>query len=219
MSKVDRAVHGPSWAEVILGAVLSLLLGVVVGAVLLILKPVAVVKETPKEPVAGTVYYVEGRKGDANQAKQVLAKRKALMEGQSIQVTEDEINSLVASAKAGEKAGEAKAAETVTAGTPNVRLHDGVMQVGVPVEVSVLGVQQRIIAQARGGFEKRGDVFAYEPSEMYFGSCPVQRLPFLASYVREKVLASQNVPEDIAAAWSRLTNVAVEGNKLTLAAQ
>ena len=89
MSKVDRAIHGPGWAEVILGALLALLLGIVLGAVLLIVKPVLAVKEVPKEPVAGAVYYVEGSR-DTSKAKQVLAKRKAFVDGQSIKVTEDD---------------------------------------------------------------------------------------------------------------------------------
>lgn len=218
MSKVDRAVYSPGWGEVILGAVLSLILGVVLGAVLLILKPVIVAKETPKEPVAGAVYFVQGLPGDSAKAKQVLAKRKALVEGQSVKVTEDEVNSLVAAASA--KPADAKApAQTVATGTPNVRIRDGVMQVGVPVTLNVFGLEHQLIAQARGGFEKEGSVFAYEPTEMYLGSCPVQRLPFVSSYVRSKILASQNVPEDIAAAWAKLTNVAIEGNTLVLAMQ
>jgi hypothetical protein len=93
------------------------------------------------------------------------------------------------------------------------------MQVGVPVTLNVLGFQQKVIAQARGGFAKHGNVFAYDPDEIYVGSCPVQRLPFVAGYLKAKVLASQKVPDDIAAAWSKLTNVSIEGNTLNLAMQ
>ena len=201
--KVDRAVHGPGWGEVILGALLSLILGVALGAVLLVLKPVVVAKELPKEPVPGAIYYVEGVRGDTSKARQAMAKRKAFVEGRSVKVTEDEINALAAAAapatpaaKPGEKAPEPpKSNETLSAGTPNVRIHDGVMQVGVPLTLSVLGFEQKVIAQARGGFEKDGDVFVYDPSEIYLGSCPVQRLPFLSSYIRQKVLASQKIPD------------------------
>lgn len=229
-SKVDRTLHGPSWTEVILGAVLSLLLGIVLGAVLMILKPVVVAKELPKEPVAGTIYYVEGVRGDANKARQILAKRKALIEGQTVKVTEDEVNALVSAvaaptpaAKPDDKAGTPppapKSNETVAAGTPNVRVRKGVMQVGVPLTLNVFGFEQRLIAQARGGFTKDGDVFVYDPSEIYLGSCPVQRLPFLSSYIRHKVTASQSVPEDIVTAWRKLANVTIEDNTIVLAAQ
>lgn len=223
-SKVDRAVHGPGWGEVILGAILSLILGVVLGAVLLVLKPVVIAKELPKQPAADTVYYVEGTKGGSDAARQALAKRKAFAEGQSVTVTEAEINALASAAsppaapvKPGAKpAAPASANETVAVGVPNVRLHGGVMQVGAPVTLTVFGVEQRLIAQARGGFEKDGDVFVYDPREIYLGSCPVQRLPFVSSYIRAKVLQSQKVPEDIAASWAKLANVAIEGNELKL---
>lgn len=218
MSKVDRAVHGPGWAEVIFGAILSLILGVVLGAVLLVLRPAVVAKEIPKEPVKGAVYYVEGLRGDSSSAREALLKRKAFVEGQSVKVTEREINALASAAASAPaaKADPSAAAETVTPGTPNVRIREGVMQVGVPVKVNVLGIEQTVIAQARGNFERKGDIYTFEPTEMYLGSCPVQRLPFLSAYLRDKVLSSQKIPEDIAASWAKLASVSIEGNTLNL---
>jgi hypothetical protein len=101
-------------------------------------------------------------------------------------------------------------------GTPNVRINGGEMQVGVPVTVNALGLDQKVIVQARGGFVKKENGFAYEPSSIYFGSCPVERLPFLSNYVRNKALALQTLPEDIKTSWAKLTNVAIEGNALKL---
>ncbi|PTX90772.1 hypothetical protein [Opitutus sp. ER46] len=225
MSKIDRAVHGPGWGEVILGAVLSLILGIALGAILLILRPVVVAKELPKEPVPGKTYFVEGQRGDVARGKAVLARREALARGEPIRLTEADVNGLIlalAPATPAAKPGAPAAApsnETLAAGTPNVRIRDGVVQIGVPVTVNALGFQQKLIAQARGGFVKRGDVFVYDPSEIYLGSCPVQRLPFLASYVRRQVAASQSVPEDVVMAWSRLTRVTVEKDTLVLAMQ
>jgi hypothetical protein len=225
MSKVDRAKHGPGWGEVIFGAVLSLILGVVAGAVLMIIKPVIVAKEPPKEPVAGAIYYIEGLRGDSAKARQALVKRKAFVAGQSVKVTEDEINSLTSSAAApvttAAKPGEpapapAKTNEMLATGQPNVRVRNGVLQVAVPVTLNVLGFEQKIIAQARGGFEKNGETFVYDPREIYLGSCPVQRLPFVAGYMRQKVISSQKIPEDIAAAWAKLADVKLEGNTLSL---
>ena len=230
-SKVERAAHGPGWAEVILGAVLSALLGVVLGAVLLILKPVSQVKELPKpeERVRGAVYYVEGAK-DANKAKQALAKRKAFVEGQSVSVTEEEINSLVAGAaaapapapaapkggKAGDKKAEGAADSPLATGTPNFRIREGKLQIAVPVNVSVAGIGEKVLVQARGGLAKDGEIFVFQPEELYLGSCPVQRLPFLASYVRSKFSEAQQIPEDIATAWRKLASVSIEDKTLKL---
>src|SRR3569833_581460 len=102
MSKVDRAKNGPGWGEVILGAVLSLVLGVAIGAVLLILKPVVPAKEQPKEATAGTVYYIEGRRGGAAEAQQAMAKERALVSGQSVRVSEEELTALAATPNKGQ---------------------------------------------------------------------------------------------------------------------
>jgi hypothetical protein len=233
--KIDRATHGPGFVEIVLGAVLSVILGVVLGAGLLILRPVVIEKQMPKEPVRGAIYYIEGSR-DTSKAKQALAKRKAFVEGQTVSVTEDEINSLIGSnqpaaapaaapkaaekGKAPEKAKEAAppppSDDMIATGAPNVRISGSELQVGVPVTINALGFGQKVIVQARGGFVKRESGFVYEPSSMYFGSCPVQNLPFISNYVRNKAIASQPIPDDIKAAWAKLANVSIEGNALKL---
>ncbi len=239
--KIDRALRGPSWVEVVLGALISLVLGVLIGAALLVFRPVTIVKEMPKEDarVPGAVYFVEGSR-ETNKGREAPAKRKAFAEGQTVTLIEDELNVLVGPAtsfaaagapgaptapptpKAPEKKdGKAGAAEAATddmifAGTPNFRLRENVMQVGIPVTVNVLGMSEKLVVQTRGGFVKRGDVFVYEPGEFYVGSLPVTRLPMVADYARKKFLSSQPIPEDIKAAWPKLTNVSVEGNVLKL---
>jgi hypothetical protein len=247
--KIDRSTHGPGWGEVILGAALALVLGVVLGAALMILKPVVVVKDLPKEEdrVRGAVYYVEGATG--GNPKQAQAKRKAFVEGQSITLNEAEINALTGStataaatppgkappAKAPEKAKtpekgkekgkDEKAApapagdEILAKGPPNVRIRGGVMQIGVPVTIAVAGLDQKVTVQARGKFVKEDGVFVFQEDELYFGSCPVHRLPFVSSYVHQKVLGELPVPEDVVAAWRKLANVTVEDTTLKLSTQ
>lgn len=233
--KTDRVSHGPSLTEIVLGVVLSLLLGVVLGAVLLVARPVVVAKETPKDPDPKAIYYIEGSRDNAK-AKQALAKRKAFVEGQSVTVTEEEINALAApapaaapGAKAGEKKADPKAKEAEKAapppassdgmfavGQPNFRVRDGKVQIGVPVTINALGLGEKVIAQARGGIVKQGDRFVFEPETLYLGSCPVQRLPFVAGYVREKFIAAQAIPEDIKTSWAKLANVTIDGNAVKL---
>jgi len=224
MSKrIDRAVHGPSWTEVVVGAVLSLLLGILLAIVLLVFKPVTVSRVVPKEGDRDPklVYYTEGQHTGSRRAE-ALAKRKAFLDGQSVAIGEDEINALVAAGMtpAPAEAGQAKVmtaqSDALAIGTVNFRIRDGVMQVGAPVQVRVLGLDQKIIVQARGGFAKSGDVFVFAPSELYLGSCPVQNLPFLPRYVRNKFVAAQPIPADLSAAWGKLADVAIEGDVLRL---
>src|SRR5690606_27178828 len=91
-NQFDRAAHDPGWGEVILGAVLSLLLGAVLGALILVTRPVQTVRELPKEEERprDAVYYIEGSRSAAK-AREVPGKMKAFAQGQSINVTEDEI--------------------------------------------------------------------------------------------------------------------------------
>jgi hypothetical protein len=236
--KIDRALRGPSWIEVIFGALLSIVLGVVLGAVLMSVRPIAIVKELPKEadrdPKA--IYYIEGTK-DSTRGRQASAKRKAFVEGQSVTVTEDELNVLAAAAvppaaakpaapapKPPEKSkGADKAAPTpvvsdeiLAAGTPNFRIRDSKLQIGVPVTFHALGVEQTVMVHTRGTFAKNGDVFVYEPETFFVGSCPLQRFPYVINYVRNKFMTSQQIPADIKTAWTKLANVSIEGNALKL---
>jgi hypothetical protein len=232
--RLDRALRGPSWTEVILGALLSLILGVIVGALLLMFRPVVVAKDTPKDIDPKRVYFVEGPR-DGGKSASALAKRKAFLEGQNVTVTDNELNALAAAgdkaspgaapkapekkkadAKPGEKPTAGSIDDMLALGTANFRIHDGAMQVGVPVTLSLFGLSEKVIVQARGGFVKQGDIFVYQPDAMYFGSCPVQRLPFLAGYARNKLFAAAPIPDDLKAAWTKLSNVAIEGNALKL---
>jgi len=234
-AKRAGADYSPSWTEVILGAALSLALGVALGAVLLALRPVSPVKELPKETerTPGVVYYVEGTR-DSAKSKQAAAKRKLFAQGQTVSVTEDEINSFiapppppVAKPKAGEKAkpsdkaaaaAAAPSGDLLSAGSPNFRIRNGTMQLAVPVTVSLFGLfEQQVMVVARGGFAKQGDVFSFAPDTLYVGSCPMERLPFARGFLTKKVYSMVTVPDDIAAAWPKLADVTVDGNTLKLA--
>lgn len=220
-------LQGPGWFQVTFGALLSVILGVALGAGLMVLRPVVVVKQEPKEREKGTVYFIDGTR-DSGRARQAMAKRQAFLAGQSITVNEDEINTLVAaalkaSAAPGKPAapaapGTAAPAPTdsgyLSSGVPSVRIREGSLQLGVPLGTSLL--EQKVIFQAHGGFVRRGDTFVFEPKSMYLGSCPLERLPFVADYVRERILAEYPLPADMKAAWAKLTDVAVEGNTLKL---
>ncbi len=75
-NKVLRAMYGPSIFEVVLGALLSLSLGVVLAGLYLVFKPVSVVNQLPTadKREEGMVYYVQGEKG-AGRGGQLLRKQ------------------------------------------------------------------------------------------------------------------------------------------------
>ncbi|MDB6167139.1 MAG: hypothetical protein JWM88_3 [Verrucomicrobia bacterium] len=231
--KVDRALYGPSWTEVILGAVLAAALGVVLAAVYLVLKPVTQVKEIPKEPVPGMIYYIEGSH-DSAKARRLVAKQQAFLKGGPIELSEDELNLAVmpvttsTPAKSAPPAKGAPPAKTpaaepeatgfLTAGASNFRLTSGRLQMSVPLHVkyALVGLDTTILVQSQGVFEKVGDVFVYQPDTVYLGSCPVHRIPMLKGMVMKKFLNADRFPPDMATAWDKLADVRIEGSTLKL---
>jgi hypothetical protein len=174
--------------------------------------------------VAGDVYFLEGSK-DTNKGNTWLRKRQAFLDGQSIDLTEDELNTAVATpiekpkGGAGQPASAAKSAPAndalLTPGPVNFRIDGGLVQVGVPVKVNLLDAT--VIVQATGGFVKKGDTFTFVPKAFYVGSCAVDRLPMVEGLVMGRLFAAQSVPKELTDAWAKLANVSVEGKTLKLA--
>ena len=212
-------MYGPGIVEVVLSAVLSLVLGVVLAALYLVFKPVSVVDKLPAADKCeeGMVYYVQGEKG-AGTGGQLLRKQQLFLEGSSVVLTENELNTWMASSTgAPKKQAEPKDPKTPAANELNFHLSKGVMQIGLPYPVDLLGlISGSVIIQMQGTFAKKGDEFVYEPSTALIGSLPAQRIPILLTLVKKKIYSTQELPDDLAAAWKKLANVSIEDNKLRL---
>lgn len=223
-SKLRRKIDGPGWIEVIFGAALSLVLGAVLGATFLVFKPVTSVKELPKEPKFDMVYYVEGTR-ESSKIREVSTKRRAMAEGQSVVLNEDELNTLVMPPKAPRDAKkmelpqEQPDSDVVTPGIPNFRIRDNVMQIGVPLDLSLYEMEHKIILQTRGSFAKVGDAVVFQPAQLYVGSCPLERLPAVRDFVVSKIFAKAKLPEEAVAAWQNVSDATIEGSALRLTAR
>jgi hypothetical protein len=220
ISKRKTAQKGPSWIEVGLGAALSVVLGIALGALYLVSRPVQTVKDIPKDAPSGAVYYLEGVR-DFNKATVIDEKRKSFCSGESVLVEEGELNALIGSvtkpaARPGDKGAPAGDQKMLTPGTLNVRIRGGKFQVADPVAYNIYGFTGTVIVQATGTFTRRGDGFAFDPETILVGGCPAQHLPIVGDLILRKFLYILPVPEDIAAAWPKLTGVAVEGSALRL---
>ncbi|MEO7599459.1 MAG: hypothetical protein ABIV50_11040 [Opitutus sp.] len=221
-SKLRRKIDGPGWFEVIFGAALSLLLGVVLSAAFLIFKPVTTVKELPKEPDKKMIYYIEGTR-DSSKARDLASKRKLMTQsGATVVLNEDELNTLAIPPKpeAGPKKMElpqpVAATETLVAKPANFRIREGVMQIGVPVTLSAYEMSTQLVLQTRGGFVKQGDALIYQPTEFYLGSLPLQRMPEVQAAVTNYLFSKMTVPDDMVAAWKNVADASLAGPKLTV---
>lgn len=199
--------------------------------------------EADLKPGPGDVVYLEGSK-DLSKAKLAGAKRKTFAAGGSVLVDENELNALVGTPVPAPAPGKpapgakntpaaiappppAPAAEVdaaapaaggfaVTPEAPNFRIQEGEFQIGLPIKFEAFGYHRTVVVQARGQFEKRGEQFVFEPSTLLVGSCPLDPLPVLRSWVVRKVLKAVPVPEDIQKVWGELSDVAVVGSALML---
>jgi hypothetical protein len=228
LKKVKYSQKGPSWLEVGLGALLSLVLGIVLGAAYMINKPVTKATSTPKDAPAGAVYLIEGSKDLNMNGLEPL--RKAFLAGQSVTVGEGEINSFLSSIappppttppapKPGDKnPPSAPDQRLIETSAVNAWIHDGSIQFSDTATFSLLGVSTPVIVQATGVFRKSGSEFEFDPDTIFVGGCPMERMLFFRSWILRKLLFAQPVPADIALAWSRLVDVSIDGTKLKLMA-
>lgn len=217
-SKLERNLAGPSLVEIVLAAILSALLGVIVGAVLLIVKPSESVKALPDELERGTVYYVEGARSSSN-SSQWIRKRQILLAGEkgSIQLTEQELNAWATAAL--KKPVQSETASTTLAIVPDLpdfRIQDGTIQIAVPTTIAVVGITLPVTVLARGDFEQTPEGFRFHPSQLYVGSLPAVRLPSVSEYLMRRLLVAEAVPAEVTTAWKRLSDVRIAGNQLHL---
>lgn len=213
---------GPGPAEVVVAAILSLVLGVLLGALLLAVQPVVAVKELPaeKDRPRGTVFYIEGRH-DSSKRAEAIRKRQLFMGGQSISLSEEELNLLFAPATPSAAAKSEPKPEVVfggvfAVGEPNVRLADGLIQLAAPVRLTFPDLGFRFIAQVRGRMTRGSAGFVFEPTEVYLGSCPAGALPFVSGMVRAQLGTPDIIPADLRANWLKLADAKVEGSVLRL---
>jgi len=205
--------------EVVLGAFLSIILGILLVALYLVTKPVETARGLPKEPVPGVVYFLEGSK-DSNKGRFCNVRQQQLVSGRAVTLIEDELNAAAAGLKPpapmkGEEAAEVKKS-ALSVGTANFRVREGELQVGVPLTLNTFDLGLSAIVQARGVFEKRGDKHVFVPSTLLVGSCRVEKLPIVSSYVMGRVYSAFTVPEELGAALAKLSEVSLAGAQLRL---
>ncbi len=232
-------LRAPSLVEIIVGSILSVVLGALLAAAILIVKPVEVLKEPPKEVEPGTVYFFAGSK-DWNAGQRWRFKRDSFVEGHSVRVTEDELNAWVENiypmlpvetqrpapkSKDGKKKPAAKKggepAPLVQTGTPNFRLMSDSVKIGVTYYVDLFGWWSfSVVSQTEGTFikpKKGEDPVYFQPDSLYLGSLPVHKLLVVRPILFSQMVGGFEFPADLAAKWATCSEVKVENRELVLA--
>lgn len=226
--KIEKALYGPSATEVALGAVLGLIAGVLTACVYLVFKPVSQVREMPKEPVRGMLYYLPGSDSSAK-SRNWSAKQKQLVAGTSVSLVEDELNAWATSTfgaaprapAPGGKAGDASATSggILQPGTPNFKIVDGKLQIGTKCVLNWYGLTHEVIVISTGVFERSGDRFVFKPETLHLGSCPLHLLPAVSGPVFDHLVGKKKIPDELRSAWVKVDDVVIEGTTLKLTIQ
>lgn len=232
-NKIEKALYGPSMTEVALGAVLGLGVGVLGACVYLVFKPVAQVKELPKEPLRSVVYFIPGNESNAK-SRGWQAKQKQFLAGNAVNLSlvEDELNmwsSTLAGPAPTAPAPKPGAKPTDAAkpagdgifnpGKPNFHIIEGKLQIAGKCVLNWYGLTHEVSYLATGTFAKSGDSFSYVADRVYLGSCPLHLLPAISGPLVTHLVSRVKVPNEIRGAWAKLDSVTIEGGALKLVAQ
>jgi hypothetical protein len=89
-------LRNPGFFEIVCGSVLSLVLGVVAAATILIFKPVEVLEtvSSTKELDPAKIYFFQGRR-DSNAGQRWRFKKDSLLQGHTVRFNEDELNTWI----------------------------------------------------------------------------------------------------------------------------
>jgi hypothetical protein len=196
---------------------------VLLASLHLILRPVVTVTKLPDPKVLpGQVTYIEGSK-DGNRGQGWMRKRQAFLDGQSIEVTEEELNTALVKPsdkpaapardvlkQKKKKEEEAKKDEPyLVPGSLNFRIADKLVQVSLPVRIPLLDTS--VVIQAAGTFAKGSSgTFEFVPQRFYVGSLPLHKVPGLSEELVARASRADAVPEDLRAAWAKVTDVRIE---------
>lgn len=210
---------GPKAYEVIIGAFLSIFLGVLLAVVYLVVQPVEEVEEPPADAERDrrTVYFVEGAEGSAVEVNW-RPKYSAFEAGApgTLELSEEELNQWVAVQYPDlDEEDPDGGMVSIAPRSLNFRIYDGVLQVGSELHMEVMGVGRTVRAQAHGDFVQRNGGFVFEAERVYLGGFKVPH-EALGELIMNRVYDSFEIPDELRDAWNRLALVTVVDNRLIL---
>ncbi len=206
----------PGIVGILFGAVLSVSLGVLLGVLHLVAQPVEVVTSEPKEPAEGARYFIKGSSGGSATWE---GKHSQLTEGSGeVAITEGELN-----AWSGETFEEVKVEQAekdssvlIIAGAPNFRLVGETLQVGTENKLVFFGGEAPLVLQAKGGFERVGERWKFNPAEAYLGGLPLHRVPALMGVAAKRFGPAATMPADVEKVLTQATQIALQDGELVV---
>jgi hypothetical protein len=225
MNPRRRTIEIPGLFSTLVAAVLSIAFGMVLAALGLVLKPVAIrdagAPPPANQPPAGRhdVVYLPGREPLGARSPEWEAKRRQFnaQTSNGVMLTEQDINRWI-SVNYGDidRTFKVEAYQfEVRPGLPTVRLDGDMTHIGIVSDVIFGEDKSKFVVQAEGRFEKVESGFVFVPGKIYFGSCPV---PMMLVGPRLYAWLSRPFPvkEDMGKAWSAVKDVTIAESRMKL---
>ncbi len=238
---IEKALYGPSYLEVALGAILGIAVGVVAACLYFIFKPVEKVDKLPKTPVANVVYLVPGKEG-STKSKGWMEKQKNFIAGGEIIVREEELNAWGATlsdfkpvdpkapvkpvvppkAATPSKPGAPLVPEVevkdvfFAAGAPNFSIKDHQLQIALICHLNYYGIGSDVWVKVTGRFTMSGENYTFTPEEYYFGSCPLHLIPGAPQFLTSQLISELKITDELQLAWSKVSQVTMDGDQLKI---
>ena len=242
---IQKALYGPSYLEVALGAILGIAVGIFAAGLYFVFKPVEKVDKLPKELAPNVVYLIPGKDSTAR-AKGWQAKQKTFLASGEIMLREEELNAWGATlsdykpvdpkapvkpgtppkkatppkpgapAKPEEPAAPEAPEVFFAVGAPNFSIKENRLQIALVCKLNYYGIGSEVWVKATGRFTRSGDTYKFTPAEFYFGSCPLHLIPVASTFVTSRLLSELKITDDMVQAWGRVNLVVIDGDQLKI---
>lgn len=218
-----RKNEEPGAVSMIVDGFVGVALGLFLAVVWLALKPVPVVDAPPvaaadaPPPARHEVVYVSGSQRQVRQSTFAeRVKAFAARDTRGVEVPEGDLNRWIASTYAGVdrvRKWSVPPAE-FELGMPVFRFAGSDAEVGAVSQLTLLGSYKRkIVVHAKGAFVEADGGFAFVPSRLYVGSCPVP-INAISRRIYGAVASVFEPAADAREAWAAVNDVKVEKNRL-----
>lgn len=208
-----------SMIGVIIGALLSISVGILLAVVNQASIPVSEVREMPDEDEINPalVYYVKGDESDGTRWE---PKRDRLANGTSgeYRFNTGELNRWARSQLKPPTSEDLDSFVTIIPSPPNFLIAGESIQVSTYLEFPQV-LQRRVVVQSEGSFTNTADGPRYQSDRMFIGSCPIPSIgPIhraLLTFFGGYYLESEEYTEMVGP-WAQVSNVAIENGQLVL---
>ncbi|WP_309381437.1 hypothetical protein [Cerasicoccus frondis] len=219
--KIKKEASEGNFATSLVLGVITAFVGLLIGVGALAVKPAAEVRNMPDEDKIEpkTVYYVIGN----DRGGEYKALLRAFLEQKpgAIKLSEEDLNRWASDnfkfskAKQGEEEG---GFLTLKPNTPNFRIANGIMTIGMTVEVAAFGKSEKLRFQTSGVFVPAGGGYAFQSFDSYLGSAhlPSVGIAPVVSGTLYGVFENTEQYPALNQAWMTLSNVSLEGDALLL---